>query len=300
MKTALTLAAGLLVATLAGSASADGAPPVKGKAPPRASPPAQAKTVETTKPFDASKLGKPDATSDKEVARVNESCVSDPFSREGPSPKETARCNLAVARLVARGKKAVPSILVALNVQNEEASYYGKSRLLFALGKIDDKKVRKAVVDGFVAIAKAEMEDQTDIVYQIPETLEAMMGAAPELIAPWKESSVTDAWQEHRQTAARWKAFIEANQDKSRKQIAQNRITQARKEKADADPEKAYRAISFLLSRSPAEALKAAKAYQKRDDLDEDVASEFESLQTQAEMQIEELQARAARAKAKS
>ncbi len=55
MKTALTLAAGILVATLAGRASADGAPPVKGKAPPPASPPAQAKTVETSKLFDASK-----------------------------------------------------------------------------------------------------------------------------------------------------------------------------------------------------------------------------------------------------
>ena len=300
MKTALTLAAGLLVATLAGRASADGAPPVKGKAPPRASAPAQAKTVETTKPFDASKLGARDAASDKEVERVNERCVSDPFSREGPSPQETAKCNLAVARLVARGKKAAPSILAALNAKNEDASYYGKGRLLFALGKIDDKKVRKALVDGFAAIAKEEMEDQTDIVYQIPETLEAMMGAAPETPAPWKDASVTDAWQEHRQTAARWKSFVEANEAQSRKQISQDRFAQARKEKADKDPEKAYRAIAFLLSRSPNEALKAAKAYQKRDDLEDDVASEFESLQSQAEMQIEERQAQAARAKAKS
>jgi hypothetical protein len=300
MKTALTLAAGLLVATLSGRASADGAPPVKGKAPPPASAPAQAKTVEMTKPFDGSKLGSRDAASDKEVARVNERCVSDPFSREGPSPQENARCNLAVARLVARGKKAAPSILAALNEKSDDASYYASNRLLFALGKIDDKKVRKALVDGFVAIAKDEMEDQTDIVYQIPETLEAMMGAAPDTAAPWKDASVTDAWQEHRQTAARWRSFVEANEGQSRKQIAQEHLSQARKEKGDKDPEKAYRAIAFLISRSPNEALKAAKAYQKRDDLEDNVASEFESLKVQAEMQIEEQQARAARAKAKS
>ncbi|NUO50885.1 MAG: hypothetical protein HOV80_18690, partial [Polyangiaceae bacterium] len=275
-------------------------PPVKGKAPPPASPPAQAKTAETTKPFDASKLGQRDATSDKEVARVNERCVSDPFSREGPSPAENAKCTAAVARLVARGKKAAPSILAALNEKNEDRSYYASNRLLFALGKVDDKKVRQAVADGFVAIAKAEMDDQTDIIYQIPDALEAMMGAAPEVDAPWKASSVTDSWEEHRQTAARWKAFVAANEGKSRKQISQDRFAQARKDKADADAEKAYRAISFLVSRSPNEALKAAKAYQKRDDLDDDVASEFESLQSQAEMHIEEQQARAARAKAKS
>lgn len=299
MKTALTLAAGLLVATLAGRASADGAPPVKGKAPPPASPPAQAKTVETTKPFDASKLGQRDAASDKAVARVKERCVSDPFSREGPSAEEKARCTFAMARLLVLGKKAAPSILAELN-DKDDASYYASNRLLFALGRIDDKKVRQAFVDGYVEIAKAEMRDQDDIVYELSATLEAMMGAAPEVTAPWKATPVTDSWEEHRQTAARWKAFIATNEAKSRRQIAQDRFVQARKDKADADPEKAYRAISFLVSRSPAEALKAAKAYQERDDLEDDVASEFESLQTQAEMEVEERQARAARAKAKS
>lgn len=300
MKRAFTALVGLLALAISGQARADGPPPVKGKAPPAETPPAQAKTVQTKKPFDASELGARDAAADKDVARVDERCMSDPMSREGPSPEEVAKCNAAVARLMARGKKGAPSIFAALNSLNSESSYYGTNRLLFALGKIDDKKVRNVVLAGFQKIAADELDENFMMVHHIPETLEAMLGAAPEAIVPWEYESVTDHWEEQREVAARWKAFAGANADKSRLELAAERAKKARKEKADADPKKAYRAIKFLVSRSPSEALNAAKAYQKRKDLAEDVASEFESLQFEAEMVLEEQRARAARAKPKS
>lgn len=266
---------------------------IKGKAPPAERAPEQAKKAEVQKPFDYSELGAREAAAEKAVAKVKERCVADPMSREGPTPEEQARCNLAVAQLTGLGKKGAPSILVALNAADEIASYYAVNRLLFSLGKIDDKQVRGVVVDGFATIAKEEADAQAILVYQLPETLEAMMGSCPPVDLPWENGAVTDAWEENRKTAARWSAFATENADKTRKQLAAEHMTRARKEKASEDPAKAYRAIEHLVDRAPFEALKAAKAYASRKDLDEDIADAFESLESQAEWRIEELRAKA-------
>jgi hypothetical protein len=292
-----TLAA-LVVLTWSQIASADKpSPPLKGKAPPEEKAPERAKRVETKKPFDFSDLGARDAASDKDVARVNERCVSDPMSREGPTPEEEARCNAAVAKLVARGKKAAPSILASLNTLDNDRSYYASNRLLFALGKIDDKKVRGAVLAGYSTIAKEELEDHTLVVHQLPEALESMLGAAPPAMIPWEEQPVTDGWEEHRLGAKTWQTFLGATEGKTRKQITLEHFAKSRKEKADDDAKKAYQAISFLVTRSPHEALKAADAYAKRKDLDSKIVVAFDSLKSEAEWRVEELKEAAGRRK---
>lgn len=278
------------------AAFADKPVSIKGKAPPPEPAPEQAKKTEAQKPFDHSELGARDAAAEKAVAKVKERCVADPMSREGPTEEEQARCNLAVARLVGLGMKGAPSILAALDEADELDSYYAVNRLLFTLGKIDDKKLRRVVVDGFATIAKEESDAQVMLVYQLPETLEAMLGASPPVDVPWDTAAVTDAWEENRRTAARWSAFLDENADKTRKQIAAAHLARARKEKADEDPIKAYRAIEHLVDRAPFEALRAAKGYLKRDGLDGDVEAGFESLMSEAEWRIEEQKAKAASA----
>lgn len=284
------------VVSWSAAALADKPISIKGKAPPPETAPEQAKKTEVQKPFDYSELGARDAAAEKAVTKVKERCVADPMSREGPTAEEQARCNLAVARLVGLGKKGAPSILAALDQADELDSYYAVNRLLFTLGKIDDKKVRRVVVDGFATIAKEEADAQVMLVYQLPETLEAMLGASPPVDVPWDTAAVTDAWEENRRTAARWKAFVDENADKTRKQIAAEHLARARKEKADEDPIKAYRAIEHLVDRAPFEALRAAKGYLKRDGLDGDVEAGFESLMSEAEWRIEEQNAKAASA----
>lgn len=291
MNRTLVLAVSLAISTWSAAALADKTVSIKGKAPPAEPAPEKAKTIETKKPFDFGELGARDAAADKAIAKVMERCVSDPFSREGPTVTETARCNAAVARLTAFGKKAAPSIFAALNSPDGLESYYAMNRLLFALGKIDDKKVRSVAIDGFATIAKEESDVHASFAYQIPESLEAMMGATPPVQLPWEPSEVSDPWEEHRKTAGAWKEFAADNEDKTRKQIASAHLAKARKEKTDDDPAAAYRAIAFLVARSPLEAKRAAEAYLKREGLEGDVESGFDMLKSQAEWKIEEQQA---------
>ena len=288
----LVLVASALVCWSA-AAIADKPVNIKGKAPPADPPPARAKTTEAQRPFDYSGLGARDAAADKAVAKVKERCVADPMSREGPTPEEQARCNLAVAQLTGLGKKGAPSILAALDEARGYEGYYAVNRLFFALGKIDDKKVRGVVVEGFSTFAKEEDDEASLIGENVQLALEAMMGATPPVALPWEPAVVTDHWEATRHAAAAWKGFAAENADKTRKQIAAEHVTRARKEKASDDPAKAYRAIEHLVARAPFEALKAAKAYASREGLDDDVASAFELLQSQAEWRIEDLRAKA-------
>jgi hypothetical protein len=294
MNRSLLLLVSCAILCWSAAAFADKPVSIKGKAPPPEPAPEQAKTTEAQKPFDYSELGARDAAAEKAVAKVKERCVADPMSREGPTAEEQARCNLAVARLVGLGKKGAPSILAALDEVELIDSYYAVNRLLFTLGKIDDKKVRRVFVDGFATIAKEESDAQVMLAYQLPETLEAMLGASPPVDVPWDTAAVTDAWEENRKTAARWSAFLDENADKTRKQIAAAHLAKAKKEKADEDPIKAYRAIEHLVDRAPFEAFRAAKAYAGREGLEKDVADGFESLMAQAEWRIEEQNAKAA------
>ncbi len=289
MKRSVSVLVGCVVAAWSVVAFADKpAPPLKGKAPPPEVAPEKSKTVETKSPFDYSELGKRDAAIEKEIAKVHERCLSDPMSREGPTPEETAKCNVAVSKLLVRGSKAAPSILAALNRVDDASSYYAVNRLLFVVGKMDDKKVRKAVVDGLETVTKEEKEDLYMIAYQLPGTLESMLGAAPPVSVPWDDTSVTDHWEEQRNQAEAWGAFIEANAKKTRAQIVGEHLGKARKDKASSDAAAAWRAINFLVQRSPTEALAAANAYLKRDGLESDVSSGFEMLKNQAEWLIEE------------
>ncbi len=296
----LSLLVALGALTLGATARADKpAPPLKGAAPPAEAAPSRAKTVDAGKPFDASGLGKRDAASDKAVAAVEAQCLSDPMSREGPTPAESARCQVAVARLLARGKHAAPSIFARLNRgADADAGYYATSRLLFALSKIEHDDVRLATVRGYESIAKEELEDHEGLLWQMDDTLRGMYGAGPAIALPWAPSVVRDEWEAMRAAAADWVVFAGEHAGKARKRTAADALARARRERADDDPAKAYRGISFLLDKSPGEALKAAQAYLKRSDLEPAVASAFEGLESDAEWRVEEQRERAkARAK---
>jgi hypothetical protein len=157
---------------------------------------------------------------------------------------------------------------------------------------MDDEKIRKLLVDGYGALATKRFEDSQFIAWAMPWNLEKMMGAGPGVSVPWEHHAVTDAGEEIRRESARWKAFVAANEGKTRKEIVAEHLAKARKEKADDNARKAYRAISFLIEHDPEEASKAARAYSKRRGLKGDVQVGFENLEARANFAVEERRGR--------
>jgi hypothetical protein len=265
-------------------------PTIQEKVPPKPKPaPAQAKTavVDEKAPFDLSGLPPLDRETEKAIGALDEACVASPMSREGMSPKEEARCNLAMARVVARGKVGASAILAALNDHDAVHTYYARAQLYSALGKVDDPKVRGVVIAGLEKIGKEHLEEFVSDTYEMQAALFAMFGAGPEAIAPWDAAvPVSDGWEEAKLAAAEWRKVEATWAGKKRNEVLITRLTSAKKEKASDDPKVAYRAIAYLVKQAPREAKTAATLYSKRKDLKEDIAAAFEDLSSEAEFRV--------------
>ncbi len=265
----------------------DKSPTFVGKVAPSPKPaPAKAKTaVESDKaPFDVSELPAIDRETEKAIAAVDEACVASPMSREGPTPQETARCNLAISRVVARGKAGASAILTALNDVVGAHPYYARAQLYVALGKIDDPKARSVLIGGLEKIGRSQLVDHVVESWVIQETLFAMFGAGPEATAPWEPTpSVSDGWEEAKLAAAEWRKVETAWAGKKRNEVLITRLTSAKKEKTSDDPTVAYRAVAYLVKQAPREAKLAGAQYAKRKGLAEEVAAAFEDLSSEAD-----------------
>ncbi|HTJ80138.1 MAG TPA: hypothetical protein VL400_00405 [Polyangiaceae bacterium] len=275
----------------------DGAPTVgdaspygarsKKVAPAKAPPPAPQEAAEAPKgPFDGSALGAIDPVTVKAIAALDEACVSSPMSREGMTREEEARCNLAMARITARGKAGASAILASLDDSGGNHPYYARSQLYAALGKLDDEKVREAVVAGYEKIAKEKLEDFESDSYELDETLKTMFATGPEADIPWETTPVADNWATLAATTAAWRKVATDNAGKKRNEILIGRLTAAKKDKKSDDPKVAYRAIAYLLRPAPREAKTSAHLYAARKDLPEDVASAFGDLESEAEFRL--------------
>ncbi len=268
-------------------AFADGPKPISDQAP---SKPAPAAPAEATKPraardvlFDPKGFGPVDPTTAKIVKNVEETCHESPFSRDGMSPAEEAKCNVQVARLIGRGALAVPAIFARLNDREGLESYYARTRLYHVLGRQHDQRVRAALVDALVWIGDTEPEDHAIDGPMIEESLTQAFGGAPAPTPPWVEEPVVEAWSEARSGAARWADFARVHRGKSRGYIVSETMTRARKELASSDASAAYRAISSLMLHAPREAGRAAEAYASREGLADEQQSAFENLASEAE-----------------
>jgi hypothetical protein len=285
----LTLSTCFAVAlsTQASRASADGPKPIAEQAPTKsapAAPPSSAKTVATREaPFDAKPFGAIDPTTAKLVRRVEETCHESPFSRDGMSPAEEAKCNAEVARLLGRGALAVPAILARLNDCEGLESYYARTRLYHVLGRQHDQRVRWALVDALTWVSDTETEDYAIDTTMIEHALEQAFGSAPPPPLPWDDQPVVEAWAEARASAARWAAYAAGHRGKTRGQIVAETMTRARKELASTDVGAAYRAIASLMPLAPREAGRAASAYAARDGLTDRERAAFQDLESEAQ-----------------
>lgn len=268
-------------------ASADGPKPIAEQAPTKAAhaaPPSSAKTVATREaPYDPKAFGEIDATTAKLVRRVEETCHESPFSRDGMSPAEEAKCNAEVARLLGRGALAVPAILARLNDREGLESYYARTRLYHVLGRQHDQRVRSALVDALTWVSDTETEDYAIDTTMIEESLVQAFGSAPPPPLPWGDEPVVEAWAEARASAARWTAFAAGHRGKTRGHIVAETMTRARKELASTDVAVAYRAIARLMPLAPREAGRAASAYAARNGLADDERTAFQDLEIESQ-----------------
>jgi hypothetical protein len=277
-------------AALSGHASevrADGPKPISEQAPakPTPTPPAEATRPAARRDtlFDPKGFGPVDPTTAKIVRNVEETCHESPFSRDGMSPAEEAKCNVQVARLIGRGALAVPAILARLNDRDGLESYYARTRLYHVLGRQHDQRVRVALVDALVWIGDTETEHHGIDGPMIEESLTQAFGSAPPPTPPWVDEPVVEAWAEARRDAARWSEFAKSQTGKSRGHIVAESMARARKELASADAAVAFRAISSLMLHAPREAGRAAEAYASREGLEGEQQSAFENLASEAE-----------------
>lgn len=268
-------------------ASADGPKPIAEKAPktPASAPrPEAAKAaVARDTPFDPKGFGPVDPTTARIVRSVEQTCHESPFSRDGMSPEEEAKCNAQVARLLGRGAMAVPAILARLNDREGLESYYARTRLYHVLGLQHDQRLRVALVDALVWIGDTETEDYAMDGSMIESALTQAFGSAPAPMVPWVDEHVVEMWAEARSNAAKWSDFAKAHKGKSRGQIVAETMTRARKELASPDAAVAFRAMSSLMLHAPREVARAAQAYASREGLEEQAQLAFENLAGDAE-----------------
>ena len=283
------LTVSLVLSAFAFGATADAGekPPISGKAPPKVPPKQEAAKPAATGPFDLSKLDPVDSATTKAIAALAERCLASEFSREGPSAQEVAKCNAAVASVGAQGKKGVSAILAVLNDPTYKLRTFGRQRLYGVLAKMEDEKTRDVVIEGLAKIASEKLSDHIAYAGEIDKTLRAMAGSGPAVAIPWEaKAAVRDSFAELADSAAAWRAFHKANEGKTRAQMTEEALKEARAGKKDDDPKKAYRAINALWQHAPKEALGAVKAYRKRSDLAKPTAEAFEWLESRIEFQI--------------
>jgi len=288
---ALLVATAMALATLAPRAAvAEDVPSkiVEKVEPAKAPPPAPAPTEQAKTAFDTGGLSAIDPVTVKAIAALDEACVASPMSREGMSHDEEVRCNLAMAKISARGKVGASAVFAALNDPNAAHPYYARSQLYAALGKIDDEKIRGVVVAGLQKIATEELSDYEQDLYQLDETLNAMFATSPDADVPWDAKPVPDDWEGARANSRAWLAVQSKWAGKKRNEILITRLTTAKKDKTSADPKVAYQAIAYLVRHTPRTAKASAHTYAARDELAAEVRSGFEDLEQEAEFRLTE------------
>jgi hypothetical protein len=213
--------------------------------------------------FDVTGFGPVDAASRRLVEQMQASCLASMMSREGPSPAEQRQCRGAMAKLAARGKKAVPAIFEALNRDDGHALFL-RDRLYRTLATLDDPKIRDVLLAGFERMANERIESRGADLWSLDSTLHAMSGDGPDADVPWESTPIVEGWERWADRTAKWREFREKIGPRSRREVRRTAHARARAERASEDPRVAFRAIAKLVELAPAEARSAALAYEKR------------------------------------
>lgn len=275
---ALLLAADARADGVAAKPAAPGGPEtpgaVVGKAP-TATPDAPPTNEASAAPvFDAAELGEPDKATMALVKTVEERCYAEPRSREGMTPSEERRCNLAVSRLSSKGTRAVPAILAALNA-SDDAHYYARTRLYHALGKSDDPRVEDVLLRGYARIATRKLDAFTSDTSMIEDALVTMNAADPAGAAAIGKKEITDQWASAEDRVLTWRVFQRDHASTSKADLRKEGLKKARADVKSKDLRVAYLAMTTLAELAPSEGLAAANALLEREDLTPDDKSPF-------------------------
>lgn len=260
--------------------------PVKGTAPvdPPKTPVTEKEKPKPGNVFDASAFGEPDKATEALLKTVDEKCYASPMSREGMSPAEERRCNLAVAKVVQHGMAAVPGILAKLNDTGEGSleHYYARSRLYYVLAKTDDPRVEDVLIRGYARIATQKLDDYVGEASSIDAALVAMNGSNPVEAEHLGREAVEDNWQDAQNSVISWRIWQKNHAKKAKAELRNEALKQARIDKSSPDVKKQYIAASTLAEQAPTEALKMITKVEEREDLTDAQKQPFYNLESRA------------------
>ncbi len=294
MKTIARLATFAVALSLVSVASAD-APmkpnpgkenpkPIQGEAP--VDPPKSAEAAKVAAPsgnvFDATEIGVPDKATLALITSVEEKCSAEPRSREGMSPAQEKRCNAVVARLVQRGSAAVPAIFAKLNAENDYSHYYARTRLYYALGKMDNPKVEDVLLRGYARVATKKLDGYSNDVSMIENALVAMNGVDPVGAEAIGKADVTDPWVAAEDSVLTWRVYQRDHAGQAKSALKAAALKRARTDKSSPDLKKAYLAISTLAELAPSEGLKAASKLIENEAVSSNDKNPFYALESRA------------------
>ena len=251
--------------------------PITGKAP--ADPPKSGEgakvAAEPGNVFDASELGTPDKATEALIKTVEEKCSAEPRSREGMSPREEKRCNATVARLVQQGSRAVPAIFAKLNAENDFSHYYARTRLYYALGKMDDPKVEDILIRGFARVATKKLDGYSNDLPMIQNALVAMNGVDPVGAEAIGKPDITDQWASAEDQVFTWRLWQRDHAGKTKTALKSEALKRARADKSSKNLKTAYLALSTLAELAPPQALKAVNKLLEGDELTSEEKNPF-------------------------
>jgi hypothetical protein len=171
------------------------------------------------------------------VGKVVGECKFSPYSRIGPSPSQRARCNQAVEAAIAHGPDGALAALEALD--RKRGADFRPNRVYDVVARVGDAATIAPLVAALEKIARTRPARSFEA-SAIVHTLESVSYAQVATTAPW------DAAGDPVEQAVRWRTWLDAHRGRTRAQLLDERIADARAHKLDADSGTSFVAANFL------------------------------------------------------
>lgn len=201
-----------------------------------------------------------------ELKAVQVKCQFSAFSREGPSPSEVRACEGAVAAVARRGPSAIGPVLRVLD--GDGTTWEAKRRLYDVLARTKDTRLIEPLIRGMARIATRKLERRNWEIHVMHEALlelsQAPIGETlPGVSAPRHVSQRRRAID----LAVDFRLWFDENEGLSHQQLVEKRTADELAHLEDADTERAYRAILYLLKQKNADAVSAGKKFIERENV---------------------------------
>jgi hypothetical protein len=210
------------------------------------------------------------AKADKSVAiaEVVKRCTFNEMSREGPRPKDVAKCDAAATALDRQGVAAAPAIFAALD--DERTPYAARQRLIAVLGRTADTSLVPPMLDAMARITTRKLQTRMPEFEMLHEAVRDLTRQAIGELPPWEKAPAMSNQGMQTDRVVDWKLWLDKNRARSHDELSDEATADARAHANDKDMAKRYQAVRYLLRYEPSEGAKAARALREVEALPEE------------------------------